>query len=455
MTRLEHKQLYLYLKSLPSNLDRLKYIVDQFGHQGKFHRILENTKEPISAELRKWINDQTPLLQDPYYKWSTKVYWILHGIKDFPKCKHYDKCGTVFKYNVKLFDGYFECCKKCNNAIYSSRTKHSKQTQKDRYGVECYMSLPEFKTRRVETWKKNLGVDNSFKSPIVREHHRQNCLEEHGVEYTTQRRDVIDKQLKTQRRNYYTSHLMHDSSYKPLFTIEQFANAKRTDQLWWQCLNEDCRHVFAAPYARYCQCAGHLDKFCPFCRSPYQRNASRTEYQIAKFIRENFKGLEVIHHQKVNRHIIPPNEIDIWIPEKKIAIEYNGVFWHSVEFDTRYRRTTKNKIFDKTVKCESLGIRLVHIYEDEWRGNCQKTKDLICDIISGQDIRNLTETSNDCIKLPRDKYPAFMKIPGYGLQKVEEPVLQVHHGIGKKNQVVEETVFHIYDSGALVFKKLQ
>lgn len=131
------------------------------------------------------------------------------------------------------------------------------------------MSLPEFKTRRIETWKKNLGVDNSFKSPIVREHHRRNCLKNHGVEYSAQRSDVKLKYHRTTRRNQYTRKLMTSEYVKPLFTVEQFELAKRDEPLWWQCLNEDCEHVFAASYKDYFHYLQRPWRFCPFCRPPF------------------------------------------------------------------------------------------------------------------------------------------------------------------------------------------
>lgn len=51
-------------------------------------------------------------------------------------------------------------------------------------------------------------------------------------------------------------------------------------------------------------------------------------------------------------------ELDIYIPSKKVAIEYNGSYWHS--------RCDKNYHLNKTLACEELGIRLIHIWDYEW-----------------------------------------------------------------------------------------
>ncbi len=53
-------------------------------------------------------------------------------------------------------------------------------------------------------------------------------------------------------------------------------------------------------------------------------------------------------------------ELDIFIPDKKIAIEFNGTYWHSSEYkDIEYHQR-------KTIQCAKKGIRLIHIFEYEW-----------------------------------------------------------------------------------------
>ena len=60
------------------------------------------------------------------------------------------------------------------------------------------------------------------------------------------------------------------------------------------------------------------------------------------------------------RKIIPPLELDIYIPSHKLAIEYNGVYWHSEEYKPN------DYHLNKTIECEKQGIQLIHIFEDEW-----------------------------------------------------------------------------------------
>ena len=62
------------------------------------------------------------------------------------------------------------------------------------------------------------------------------------------------------------------------------------------------------------------------------------------------------------RDVIPPKEIDIYVPSKKVAIEINGCYWHSD------KEKPKNYHVDKFVTCRDNGIRLIQIWED-WMFN--------------------------------------------------------------------------------------
>ena len=71
------------------------------------------------------------------------------------------------------------------------------------------------------------------------------------------------------------------------------------------------------------------------------------------------KSIEEVVETSVN-NIIYPKDIDVYIPSKKIGFEYNGLFWHSELYkDNNYH-------LNKTEDCEKVGVRLIHIFEDEW-----------------------------------------------------------------------------------------
>ena len=101
---------------------------------------------------------------------------------------------------------------------------------------------------------------------------------------------------------------------------------------------------------------------------------SNQEIEINKFI--NSLGVDTITS---NRSIILGKELDIYIPSKKIAIEFDGLYWHSEEF------LNKDYHLNKTQLCEELGIQLIHIFEDEWVNTPEIVKSRL------KNLLNLTE----------------------------------------------------------------
>ena len=91
---------------------------------------------------------------------------------------------------------------------------------------------------------------------------------------------------------------------------------------------------------------------CPKCAS----KISYAENKIGTFIINNN-----LCYSSHNRNILNGKELDIYLPEKKLAIEYNGLHWHS----EKYKEDT-NSHLNKTNLCKEKGIRLIHIFEDEW-----------------------------------------------------------------------------------------
>ena len=99
----------------------------------------------------------------------------------------------------------------------------------------------------------------------------------------------------------------------------------------------------------------HLrDNGCPICG----KSMSIAENEIYNFINTLLGENNVV---KRERTIVSPNEIDVYIPSKKIGIEYNGLVWHSEKF----RENTMYHL-EKTEKCKENGIRLIQIFEDEY-----------------------------------------------------------------------------------------
>lgn len=77
------------------------------------------------------------------------------------------------------------------------------------------------------------------------------------------------------------------------------------------------------------------------------------EKKIFEYIKSIYTGNIIENYRK----LIPPLEVDIYIPEKNIAIEYNGTYWHSTLcLNDKYYH------LNKSLLCQEKGVRLIHIY---------------------------------------------------------------------------------------------
>jgi len=88
-------------------------------------------------------------------------------------------------------------------------------------------------------------------------------------------------------------------------------------------------------------------------------SSSLAEKEIAEYIKNLIPDTNIIFN---DRSIIKPLELDIVIPEKHIAIEYCGLYWHS------YIRGGKDRKYHlhKHILCDKQGYQLITIFEDEW-----------------------------------------------------------------------------------------
>lgn len=85
---------------------------------------------------------------------------------------------------------------------------------------------------------------------------------------------------------------------------------------------------------------------------------SSGEIEIRNWIQNLYPDMKIITN---SRDIIKPMELDIFIPEKSLAIEYNGVYWHGDGMGT-------NKIYHKQKydRCAEKNITLLQFWDYEW-----------------------------------------------------------------------------------------
>ena len=103
---------------------------------------------------------------------------------------------------------------------------------------------------------------------------------------------------------------------------------------------------------------------CPFCYA----TSSEGEDELLKFIQTidpNSKK-EKIYSDK-NKHSF--KEIDVYSEKNKIGIEYNGLYWHSD------KKCNPNDLRDKMEYLNQRDIRVINIFEDEWKNKNEIVKD--------------------------------------------------------------------------------
>ena len=107
---------------------------------------------------------------------------------------------------------------------------------------------------------------------------------------------------------------------------------------------------------------GKLGTPCPYCK---RHGLSTPELELVEFIRT------IAPCVQGSREVISPKEIDCWVPTKKVAVEMCGLYWHSNE------RLPNDYHLKKTELCIEKGVRLIHVFQDEWDNKRDICKSII------------------------------------------------------------------------------
>ena len=100
-------------------------------------------------------------------------------------------------------------------------------------------------------------------------------------------------------------------------------------------------------------------------------NVSKGELELYDFIK-SIKST-AIHNDRKN---IFPLELDIFLEENNIGIEYDGEYWHNLP-KMKKRDYLKNKI------CKEKGIKLIRVKEKDWKNDKEKVKKILMEEING------------------------------------------------------------------------
>lgn len=250
------------------------------------------------------------------------------------------------------------------------------QTNLERYGVAWSGQLEhirEINSKRLskKSTQDNMtqgvidkfGKDNVFKVTEIQEKIKKTNLEKYGVENPAQTEEIKNKMKETMLKNHGTIH----TAQLKILNLKDWLNFK-------DFLNQNPeRNIFklanyfnlkpATIKSKIIQ-ENLIDYFEDFYKF------SDPEYIIKEFLSEF--PIKVTYH---NRKIIPPLELDFYIPEFKLAIEVSPTWTH--KFDLEHGIKDKEYHYKKFKLCQEKGIELITIFD--WYN-----QDLILDLIKNK-----------------------------------------------------------------------
>ena len=276
----------------------------------------------------------------------------------------FEKYGVdnVFKFREIKDDIKKSNLEKYGNEFYFSSEEGKDKVKKtilEKYGVENIAQNEDIKEKVKQSFIEKYGVDNVFKDKKTMEKVYRDNIEKYGTKIPVNGGSLKEKMLVSLKITLYKniiSRLDIRSQCKPLFSLEEYVSTDKENKYKFQC--SKCDDIFEDHID-----GGHLPR-CLKC-NPYIAGFSYDEKEISDYV----KSLTVESVIENDRSVLNGMELDIYIPSKKIAIEYDGLHWHSECGGGK----DKNYHLNKTSMCDIKGIRLIHIFEDEWVYN----KDII------------------------------------------------------------------------------
>ena len=332
------------------------------------------------------------------------------------------KCGNIFKRKAYRLTGQSNCgCLKnfVNSRAQKKYFSNSENRAKTSTAIKkVYTDKPEVKEKisnSVKEWVK----ENPNKRKAIGEKYSNWCKD------NKEKRLAINKKIsdwnkhnrdKVQAIANKNSDLMHKNR---LGYINKFSNTEPYNK-FISILHND----YIEPFINGFICTDDKVKTkCPKCgkydshylRDLFSYNDFRIRDNIEPLCKNCYRSMTSSHYEDMlyeyitdlgyscirnDRNILSGKELDLYIPEKNVAIEFNGDYWHN--------STRKNKSYhyEKFISCYNKSIILVSIFESKWKYDSEKIKKYLADLLL--EIHN--ELSYDKAGFMNNNYPPPLSI---------------------------------------------
>ena len=233
---------------------------------------------------------------------------------------------------------------------------------------------------------EKLGVEYPFQSSLIQEKGKESCLEKYGVEYYNQTEESQIRRKETSLKKYGVENPSQNISIKikkekleakklnyaksqNLVTVDDLSKIFNRDE---STIIDDIRLLNLKIIkfnndARFYIEESNLPILSDFFSKTNECGKSYSEKELVDFVKSIYSD-EIMENTK---RIIPPKELDIYIPKMKLAIEYNGLYWHDEN------HIENNYHLNKTKLCNKKGIDLIHVFEDDWLYKKEIVKSMI------------------------------------------------------------------------------
>ena len=330
-----------------------------------------------------------------------KLY-MFNNNNNSPKCY----CGNSTKF-ISFSKGYFEYCSiLCSSNSPKTREKY-KKTCLENYGVDNVSSVGDIKNKKEKTFHSRygkstylqtqevkdkifnkLGVDNPFKSDKIQNEIRESNLRKYGVDSVLHLPEIREKSKKTNLEKYGVDHFSKTTIWKDkMKSINYYSFIESLDlPINYSFISKNGQ----SNILKHHECGNEFEIQTQLIRLRRKnkveicRVCNKIEYKsqndLLDYVSSVYNG-EVVKYRD-NKY-----EIDIYLPEIKLGFEFNGLYWHSELFKSSDYHSDKRSYFT------DRGIRIINIWEDDWKFKSDIVKSIISSNIG---ICNKKIYARDC-----------------------------------------------------------